>query len=160
MRKRAWIVVAIVGGGLGIIALMVALLIGYFHLQERQRIADADKAFRPILHLGCRILSQPYGSRYCRYVLEFPPESQLSDENIAELESLNLLPQKNTLVVVIRTHQVTDKALPSLQAIKKFDLLVVIETAISDGGIEKLRKTFPDCDIPKRGYLDSKQESL
>jgi hypothetical protein len=135
------------------VALIVASTGTYFgcmHLAERQRINDADPAFRPLLHLRCEILSQPVGSRYCRYLLEFPPECELSDANVEELVSLNRLPKENTLDVIIASRAVTDASLPHLMSIDTFDLLDVTNTSISDTGINELRRCFPDALIPTR----------
>jgi hypothetical protein len=144
---------------IGIVALIsvtvIAAPVGTFyscmHLKERQRINDADPAFRPLLHLRCQVWSQPIAfHRYCRYVVEFPPDCDLSDATVAELRSLNRLPAENTLDVTIHTRTITDEALPHLKAIDTFDLLDVTGTSISDAGIQQLRKTRPDAIVPTR----------
>jgi len=150
MRTRTLVIAALT------LAVLIAVAVGAFYgclrLRERQRINDADHAFRPILHLRCQILSQPIAfHRHCHYVVEFPPDSPLSDANIAELRSLNQLPSRNTLDVTIHTPELTDESLPHLKAIHTFDLLDVTDTSISDNGITELRRTFPDVIIATRG---------
>lgn len=131
--------------------MMVAAFFGLVDHVERQRVADAARAFTPLEGRGVVILSQPIAlERYCRYVIEFSEPSGLADDNIARLTSLNSLPSRNTLDVVIRTPRVTDQGLPVLLSIETFDLLDVTETSISDGGIIQLRKRFPKCIIPER----------
>ena len=131
-------------------ALGYGALRGYSALNEHLRIRDATPAFQPIEHLRCRILSQPVGTRYCRYLVIFPAESALSDANMSELESLNLLPPKNTLDVVIETPAVSDESLAQLTSIHTFDLLDVTKSSISDEGIESLRRTMPHAQVNTR----------
>src|SRR5688500_2496412 len=117
---------------------------------EQQRFNHADPAFRPLLSLNCHIWSQPVAfHRYCRYVLEFPPESGLSDDNVIQLQFLNHLPRENQLEVIILT-RLTDRSLPRLKAINTLDLLDVTRTEISDDGINALKAAFPDVNVPAR----------
>ena len=146
MRTRTIASVATV-----LIAVPVCAFYGCMHLIERQRIHDADLAFRPILFLRCQILSQPIAfHRYCRYVVEFPPDCGLTDANIGKLQSLNRLPRENTLDITIRTPDVTNKSLPQLMSLNTFNSLDVTGTSISDDGIGKLRDAFPDAIIASR----------
>src|SRR5437764_3477465 len=115
------------------------------HLIEHQRIADAEMAFAPILQLRPVILSQPLPfHRHCRYVVDFPAESKLSDENISVLKSLNRLPRRNELDLTIRTPYVTDASIPVLESLESVDLLSVDESAISDAGEDRLREKLKD----------------
>ena len=149
MRTRSSATIALVS--VVLIAVPVGVLYGSMYLKERQRVNDADPAFRPILHLRCRIVSQPVAfHRYCRYVIEFPQDCSLCDANIMELNSLNRLPNANTLDITIHTRTVTDASLPHLMALRTFDLLDVTDTCISDAGIERLRNAFPDAIVPTR----------
>ena len=149
MRTRTLAIVALTS----VVAIVasVGTFYGCMHLKERQRIDDADTAFRPILHLRCRIYSQPIAfCRYCEYFVEFPPDCELSDANVGELRSLNQLPRRNTLGIAIHARGLTDKSLPQLKAIGTFDSLDVTDTSISDKGIEELRQTFPDLSVLSR----------
>ena len=149
MRKRTTVAILLVFS-----ALLFASFYGGMHLIEWQRVRDAESAFRPILHLGCHISSQPIAfHRYCRYIVKFPPESRLTDANAAQLRSLNRLPSENTLDVVIQSPQVTDQSLSHLKTMHpfgRFDALDVTQSAISDAGINELRKTFPTAIIVTR----------
>lgn len=140
-----------------VVTLLVAVVasagtfFGCMYFKERQRIEDADRAFLPIVHLGCYTLSHPVAfCRYDDYCLEFPPDCELSDANADELRSLNRLPPRNGLFVRIHARGLTDESLPYLKAIRTFDSLDVTNTSISDEGIEELRRTLPDVDIPSR----------
>lgn len=149
MRTRTLAIV--VNTSVVAIVASVGTFYGCMHLKERQRINDADPAFLPILHLRCQILDQPVAfCRFCNYSVLFPPDCELSDANVGELQSLNELPPRNTLDVFIQTRGLTDESLPHLKAINTFDSLDVTDTSISDKGIEELRQTFPDVSIPSR----------
>ena len=111
----------------------------------------------PLEQLEPVLLSQPFGSRYCRYVLDFPPESRLTDENADLLKSLNFLPQKNTLDVTVRTERLTDSSVPILGSLRSIDLLDVTETAISDDGIARLQSLMPSALVPARRSTGSTQ---
>src|SRR5262245_7251739 len=101
-----------------LIVLSATVFFCCMQVTKRQRFSDADPAFRPLMHLRCQILSQPAAFyRYCRYVVDFPPDCELSDANVAELRSLNSLPAANTLDVTIRTTLVTNSSLPTLKEI-------------------------------------------
>jgi len=148
MSKR---VITIVGLVVLVPILAVAAFSGTMHYIERQRIADAILAFRPIERPGVLILSQPIAfHRYCRYVLEFGHDADISDDNIDELTSLNSLPPQNTLDVVIKSPDVTDKSLPVLLSLATVDVLDVTATSISDAGISQLREGSSKCIVPER----------
>ena len=140
-------------------ALLFASFYRGMHLIEWQRVSDAESAFRPILHLGCHISSQPIAfHRYCRYIVEFPPESRLTDANAAQLRSLNQLPSENTLDVVIQSPQVTDQSLLHLKAMHpfgRFDALDVMKSSITDAGIDELCRTFPTAIIVTRNTANA-----
>ncbi|MHB1035038.1 MAG: hypothetical protein ACYC35_10185 [Pirellulales bacterium] len=122
----------------------------YAWYQDSLRIADAAPAFEPLEPLKPVLLSQPFGSRYCRYLLDFPPDSPLTDDNVAVLQSLNLLPQQNTLDVTVRTKRVTDASVRALASLRSVDLLDVTETAITDDGIARLQVQMPGVSVLKR----------
>jgi len=148
MSKRSYLIVTVV---IVLVSAPFAAFFGSMALIERQRVADAERAFLPILHLEPIILSQPVAFyRHCRYVVEFPSGCKLTDDNIGQLESLNLLPERNTLDVTIHTKNVTDASVTRLSSIKTFDLIAVDDTAITDKGIEKLREALPHAIIPTR----------
>ena len=148
MSKR---VITIVGLVVLVSILVGAAFSGTMHYIERQRIADATPAFRPLERLGVLILSQPIAfHRYCRYVLEFGDGADISDDNIEELTSLNSLPPQNTLDVVIKSPDVTDQSLPVLLSLATVDVLDVTATSISDAGISQLRERFPERIVPER----------
>lgn len=128
---------------LAILALIASPIVAFYgcvSLNEHLRVRDAESAFRPVEHLGCEIWSQPYGSRYCRYLVEFHAGSSLNDNNIEKLASLNALPESNQLDVVIATEDVTDASISALANIETIDLLDVTRSGISDEGIERLKK--------------------
>jgi len=144
-----------------LVAVVLLVVIGFavFHgalvFIQRRRVADATAAFAPIEPLGVYILSQPIAfHRHCRYVVEFPEASRLSDDNVTELSCLNALPQENYLELWIATPGLTDRSLPVLKSIETFDVLDVTRTSISDSGIEELRQAFPDCIVPERNTSD------
>ena len=144
-----------------LVAVVVLVVVGFavFHgalvFIQRQRDADAAAAFAPIEPLGMCVFSQPIAfHRHCRYVVEFPETSRLSDDNVTGLSCLNALPEENTLDLVIATPTLTDRSLPVLKSIATLDLLDVTGTSISDGGIEELRQAFPDCIVPERKTSD------
>jgi hypothetical protein len=122
---------------------------------EHQRVADAEKAFAPLLQLRPVILSQPFPFwRHCRYVVDFPAESRLADENVSMLKSLNRLPPRNTLDVTIRTPNVTDASIPVLESLGSIDLLSVDESAISEAGEERLREKLKDRFVSLRKHAN------
>ncbi|NLY02747.1 MAG: hypothetical protein GXY83_42380 [Rhodopirellula sp.] len=125
-------------------------LYGYACYQDALRIQDAAPAFDPLEQIKPILLSQPFGSRYCRYVVDFPPESLLNDDNVDLLRSLNLLPEQNTLDVTIRTERITDASLSVLASLGSIDLLDVTETAITDEGIAQLQSVMPSAIVPTR----------
>jgi hypothetical protein len=63
---------------------------GYAWRQDRLRIADAPPAFEPVLPLRAELLANPCGRRVCCYWLRFTGDLLLSDDNVAQIESLNL----------------------------------------------------------------------
>lgn len=147
-----WLAV-LIAGIIAAIFLSVIIFFGLMQRVEHQRVADADPAFRPLLQLRPVILSQPIAFyRHCRYVVDFPPESQLSDENIAILESLNRLPHRNVLDVTIRTPNVTDASIHMLERLESVDLLSVDESAISHVGEERLRTALKDRFVSSRKH--------
>lgn len=132
-------------------ALAFAAFVGTFWYQEVLRVRDARPAFEPIEQaLSPAIWSNPCGSRYCRYVVEFPPESRLTDDNVAVLASLNRLPAQNTLDVVIRTPAVTDAAIPILASITTFDQLEVTHSGLTNDGLARLRTLLPKTEVNLR----------
>ena len=146
-RKIAAIIIAL----LMVISVLLAGFLGVIFLIERQRVQDADPAFKPLVPLGAEVLCNPLPfRRHCWYVVTFPKQSKLSDANTADLVCLNRLPEKNWLVLRIRTRNVTDASLPHVKAIHKIDSLDVTGTSISDAGIEELRATFPNAHVVSR----------
>lgn len=136
---------------IGVVALLPAGgFYGCIALNEHLRIRDAEPAFQSLTSLGCHIYSQPTGSRYCRYLVIFPEGTGLSDDNIDDLAPLNRLPANNFLDVVIETDNVTDRSVDSLASIKTIDLLVVVDSGISDTGIEDLKQRMPDTWVNSR----------
>ena len=119
-------------------------------VNDQLRIRDAEPAFRPIESLGCTILSNPHCSRYCSYMVIFPQESLLSNNNVSTLSSLNKLPAENYLDIVIETNQLTDDAISQLIAIQTIDILEVTKSGISDAGIEHLAKELPQTQVNRR----------
>ncbi len=146
--KVKWIAIAL--GLLALLILPYAGLMGYVGYQERLRIQDAIPAFEPIEKLQPEFFSQPFGQRYCRYLIDFRAESLLSDANVDMLQSLNKLPEQNTLDISIRTARITDASLPVLASLRTLDSLDVTETALTDAGIEKLQSMLPTATIPSR----------
>jgi hypothetical protein len=141
---------------IGILLLVLVVpIVGIFvggNWVERQRIADADPAFRPLIPLHCEINDSPgpFG-RYCLYVVQFTPKSKLTYGNVSTLESLNLLPPKNTLCVYMTTPEIDDSALTVLKSLRTVDSLDVTGTRISDDGIQQLKEALPECDVVTRG---------
>jgi hypothetical protein len=149
MNRRT--IVLTVLGLASVAALAATAIFGAKLFVERQRFQDADPAFRPLAHLNARILCNPIAfHRYCYFLVDFGPDSALCDANAGDLASLNKLPAKYELRVTIRTHRISDQALPTLLEIDTFDLLDVTETTISNSGIEQLRARFPQAIILKR----------
>ena len=71
----------------------IAAFFGSMWYIDRQRVQDAEAAFRPLLSLEPLILSQPIAfRRCCHYIVEFPANCKLSDARVAELRCLNNLP--------------------------------------------------------------------
>jgi hypothetical protein len=137
------------------LAVPAAIFFGSVAVIERQRVADAEPAFAPIEHLRPHIFSQPVAFyRSCRYVVDFPPDSDLSDENVAILTSLNRLPSANILDVTIRTRAITDASIPVLETLETADLLDVTESGISDTGIESLRVKLAGHIVSRRSTSD------
>src|SRR6478672_911083 len=92
-----------------------AAFFGSMQWIAHQRVADAEAAFAPLLQLRPVILSQPFPFfRNCRYVVDFPAASMLSDENVSILKSVIRLPPRNELDLTIRTPAVTDASIPVL----------------------------------------------
>lgn len=148
MKRRTYLIATI----LVVLAITpIAAFFGAMQWTARQRVADAERAFLPIIHLRPVILSQPIAFyRHCRYVVDFPPESQLTDSNISQIQSLNLLPERNTLDVTIRTRNVTDASVGILSSMKSCDLISVDDTAITDDGIEMLKSALGDAVVTRR----------
>lgn len=136
---------------IGVPAFLLSGLVICAQQIERQRIQDASPAFDPLLKLHAGMFSNPVPfARYVHYYLEFEDSSELSDENISILESLNQLPDQNELGVWINTRKVTDASLPALLKVRTFDILDVTDSAISNEGIEKLARGLPEANVVRR----------
>jgi hypothetical protein len=141
--------------GLAVIVLLIAIAVGVFFWRmesiERQRIADATPAFKPLESLGCEFLSSPTPfNRYCNYIAIFPPDTLLSDANAKKLHSLKLLPQGNWLDLKISTPNITDAAIPALSELSNLNTLDVKKSAITDEGIEHLQQALTHTWVMKR----------
>ena len=123
---------------------------GYAWRQNQLRIADAQPAFGPILPLRAELLSNPCGRRYCCYYLRFPPDTLLSDDNIAQLESLTKLPNENELSLTIEAPTITDASLQVLMSLRTVDYLDLTKSSVSDDGLMKLSATLPDTKVAHR----------
>jgi hypothetical protein len=129
----------------------IAAFFGLMWYIERQRVEDADPAFRPLLPLEPVILSQPIAfHRHCRYIIIFPSDGKLSDTRVAELACLNELPAGNWLDLVIETREVTDRSIAHLKSIHTLTNLDVTKTSISNEGIAELRSALPDDTVIQR----------
>jgi hypothetical protein len=148
MTKRAFVTLLVVLAGLVVAAAISPFV--WCSIQERRRVADAQEVFPRIEPLGCQILSNPCGGRYCSYIVEFPPETRLSDDNAAGLKTLNDLPVENDLSVIVNTSAITDNALPHLKALATLDTLDVTRTRITEEGIEALAQALPGCTVLRR----------
>jgi hypothetical protein len=136
---------------LGLIAAAIAAFLATGEYVAHLRFQDADPALSPLLPLRVEILSNPCGfNRYCNFIVEFPPDTKLSDENTAELVCLGKLPDQYRLDLFIRTQAVTDLSLPQLKKIRRLDGLDVTESAISNAGIAELRGAFPKASVIDR----------
>ncbi len=148
MAKRILLFSAIT---LGLIAAAIAAFFATGEYVAHLRFRDADPAFSPLLPLRVGILSNPCGlNRYCNFIVEFPPDTKLSDENTAELVCLGKLPDQYRLDLFIRTQAVTDSSLPQLKTIRRLDGLDVTESGISDAGIAELHRAFPTAYVMQR----------
>ena len=133
------------------VVLPVAALVGSCGVIEYQRQQEAAQAFEPIAEIGGRVFSAPLAfHRHCKYIVEFPAESHLTDENASVLANLNSLSSQNIVDLVIESREVTDESIPHLKAITALDRLVVTDTSISNPGIEELAKALPSCYVGKR----------
>jgi hypothetical protein len=122
---------------------------------ENRRVADAEKAFAPLLQLRPVILSQPFPFyRNCRYVIDFPATSTLSDGNVAILTAVNQLPPRNELDLTISTPAVTDASVPVLEALESVDFLMVDKSGISDTGMQRLREKLKDRFVSLRKHAE------
>ncbi len=146
--RNYWIAFALL---LGVPTVLVAGCWIRMEQIEQLRIRDAKPAFEPLRKLQPVVFSNPapFG-RYVMYYVEFAESSNLSDENVSTLESLNNLPQQNELELWIKTERVTDASIPSLLKIRTLDGLDVSHSAISDEGIEELVRGLPDTKVMRR----------
>jgi hypothetical protein len=153
MRKRTTLFVVLL---VLVVLTPILTMVWFGALIDRQRARDASAAFAPVEALGgaVRLHAVPF-EKYGHYVVEFPRNAKLSDENISQLVSLNTLPAKNTLDIVIQTTNVTDRAIPRLKAIETIDGLDVTQSSISDRGIEELRQALPETIVKQRGTADA-----
>ena len=118
---------------------------------EHLRVQDADPAFKPLVPLGATVLCNPVAFyRHCHYIVIFPDGCGLSDASIDGLASLDKLPHGNYLDLFIQTRQVTDASVPRLKAICRIDGLNVVDTSISDRGIEQLKASLPNANVVQR----------
>lgn len=148
MRKRTVFLVVLL---ILVVVTPILAMVWFGVLIDRQRGSDAASAFAPIESLGGVVWTQaiPF-ERYSHYVVEFPPDARLSDENVSRLASLNMLPEKNTLDVLLKTPKVTDKSVPQLKELRTADGLDVTQTSISDRGIAELRQALPHATVKER----------
>jgi len=92
MRARK--IVAVFIALLAVASVAIAAFFGAMVLIERQRVQDADPAFKPLVPLGVEVLCNPLPfRRHCWYVVTFPQQSKLSDANTADLVCLSRCPK-------------------------------------------------------------------
>jgi hypothetical protein len=123
---------------------------GYAWRQRQLRIADAQPAFGPILPLRAELFSNPCGRRYCCYYLRFPPDTRLSDNNVAQLESLRKLPTENELSLTIETPMITDASLHVLMSLRTVDYFDLTKSSVSDNGLMQLSAALPNTKVFRR----------
>lgn len=153
MRKRTTLFVVLL---VLVVLTPILAMVRFGVLIDRQRARDASAAFAPVEALGgvVRLHTVPF-EKFGHYVVEFSPDAKLTDDNISQLVSLNTLPAKNTLDIVIQTTNVTDQAIPRLKAIETIDGLDVTKSSISDRGIDELRQALPETIVKERGTADA-----
>ena len=151
-RRKSFLII-------GLATIVVGPPAAFFGSMEwiaHQRVADAEAAFDPLLQLRPVILSQPFPfHRHCRYVVDFPVASKLSDENVSILKSVNRLPPRNELDLTIRTSAVTDASIPVLETLESVDFLMVDESGISDTGKQRLREKLKDRFVSLRKHAEA-----
>lgn len=147
MTRTLWIAVLLI-----ICLPLVGWLAVYGHAwrQNQLRIADAQPAFDPVLPLRAELLSNPCGTRFCCYWLRFPGDSHLSDDNVAQIESLNKLPAENELSLIVETLAITDESLRVLMSLRTVDFLDLTKSGVSDDGLERLSAGLPDTVVAHR----------
>jgi hypothetical protein len=133
------------------LAVAIGAVVGSCLLTERQRQQEAQRVFELVPRMGGRVSSSPLPfRRYCSYLVCFPPQCGLTDQNSFDLTELNELDQENVLRLVIETMNLTDLSVPHLAAIETIDSLDVTKPSISNEGIESIRQALPNSDVRAR----------
>lgn len=105
-----------------------------------KRDADARIAFEPLEDLRPVFLHNGFGV----YDVQFYPQSKLTDDNVAELLSLNKLPAKYDLSLWLLTPAITDASVPVLAQLTTTDTIVIERAGLTKEGITRLAKANPN----------------
>ena len=130
--------------GIGLTAIVgftvwaVAVMVPFFSaMQERER--HVQDSIYPLEHLKPEFLHNGFGV----YVLTFRDGSMLTDANAGELLSLNRLPDKYDLTVIIETPSVTDASIEILSQLATVDMMMVEHSGITAEGAHDLGSRLP-----------------
>jgi hypothetical protein len=109
----------------------------------KQREAAALIAFEPLEHLRPEILHNGFG----HFHIEFHPQSKLTDDNVAELLSLNKLPADYDLTLWLMTPKITDASMPVLLQLTTTDTIVIEGAGLTPDGIARLAAAKPQMSL-------------
>ena len=134
MRKRTTLFVVLL---VLVVLTPILTMVWFGALIDRQRARDASAAFAPVEALGgaVRLHAVPF-EKYGHYVVEFPRNAKLSDENISQLVSLNTLPAKEHSGYCNPNDERDRSGDSPVEGNRTIDGLDVTQSSISDRGIE------------------------
>lgn len=120
------------------VAIWLSVAIPFF-MAFRERGEHELNAIYPLEHLRPEYLHNGFGV----YILTFNEASDLRDENASELLTLNRLPSKYDLTLIIETPEITDASIDVLSSLRTVDKLLLQGSALSPDGIDRISLDLP-----------------
>ena len=108
--------------------------------QAQVRERNIESAIEPLVDLKLGHLHNGFGV----HSVEFGTWSELKDDNIARLSTLDHFPLEFELTLIISTKEVTDESIDLLAELTRVDSLHVGDSGLTNSGIKDLRAKFPN----------------
>lgn len=131
-------IITLVVAGLALLAYITGIAPYFIFMREQGKVID--EFIMPFEEMRAVFFYNGFGF----FILEFPNNSLLTDENVDRLLRLNGVPDKYDLTLAIETQNVTDASVETLGRLVSVDTLFVEKSAISADGIAKLESLLPE----------------